>query len=295
MLTESDPTEAPLTEADGLDILSALPTERAALIAALNDLPAHTRIRLQQLTGAPRPRTRHLLAPVQAWQQKSATKDAERKPAPAPTLAAAASAALTPTEDTPMPTTLAAAAAASPLVQRLTRGRILAAAMMALRDQIQPMLDVARDALSDGDLDVDEIAALAAQVGPAASQILTAAVPPLAAIDATSRALMAEHTVGLLAVVADGLAEQRGLKAWIGALRAPLRRPRLAELVGEMLDGQQLSGAELATWAYQQGAPLGEILPEPDRDLLPEPHRVAALGHLAALVALAVSEGLGSR
>jgi len=293
MLTESDPTEAPLTEADGIDILAALPTERAALIAALNDLPAHTRIRLQQLTGAPRPRTRHLLAPVQAWQQKSATKDAERKPAPAPTLAAAASAALTPNEDTPMPTTLAAAAAASPLVQRLTRGRILAAAMMALRDQIKPMLDVARDALSDGDLDVDEIAALAAQVGPAASRILTAAVPPLAAIDATSRALLAEHTVGLLAVVADGLAEQRGLKAWIGALRAPLRRPRLAELVGEMLDGQQLSGAELATWAYEQGAPLGEILP--DRDLLPEPHRVAALGHLAALVALAVSEGLGSR
>ena len=36
MLTESDPTEAPLTEADGLDILSALPTERAALISKLS-------------------------------------------------------------------------------------------------------------------------------------------------------------------------------------------------------------------------------------------------------------------
>lgn len=301
MLTEIDPTEAPITGADALEVLSQLPTDRAALEQRLNALPAHTRIGLQQITGAPRPRARHLIGPIQRWQQNQpapapeaaiaepTTKTAERRE----TLASAAAAALTPSED-PNVSTLAAAAAASPLVQRLTRGRILAAAMFALRDQISPMLDVAREALADGDLDVEEIGALATQVGPAASQILTAAVPPLAVIGAESRALLAEHMVGLLAVIADGLAERRGLKAWIGALRGPLRRPRLAELIGEMLSVQPpLAGAEIAAWAYSQGETLAEILP--DRDLLSDAHRAAALGHLAALVAISISEGLGAR
>jgi len=99
--------------------------------------------------------------------------------------------------------------------------------------------------------------------------------------------------VGLLAVVADGLAERRPLGVWIAALQGPLRRPRLAELVGELLGSRQLRGAELAAWAYDQGDTISEILP--DRDLLSDAHRAAALGHLAALVALAVSEGVGAR
>jgi hypothetical protein len=300
MITETDPTEAPITEAEALTILRDLPTSAPALEARLQDLPAHSRILLQQITGAARPRARHLVEPVLRWQ---ATQQPAPEPAPAPstktaerkdpaTLAAAAAAAIA-REDTTMPGTLAAAAAASPLIQRLTRGRILAAAMLALREQIGPMLDTAREALADGDLDVEEISLLAAQVGPAAASILTAAVPPLAALDREARDLMAGHIVGLLAVVADGLAERRPLGVWIAALQGPLRRPRLAELVGELLGSRQLRGAELAAWAYDQGDTISEILP--DRDLLSDAHRAAALGHLAALVALAVSEGVGAR
>jgi len=192
-----------------------------------------------------------------------------------------------------MPTTLAAAAAASPLIQRLARGRILAAALVALRDQIGPMLDTARAALADGDLEVEEIDALAAQVGPVAASIVAAAVPPIAAVSEEIRDAFGAHLVGLLAVVADGLAERRSLGAWIGALSGPLRRPRLAELIGELLGGRQLAGAALAEWAFDQGDALAEILP--DRDLLSDAHRASALGHLAAIVALAVSEGLGAR
>lgn len=304
MITETDPTEAPITEAEALTILRDLPTSAPALEARLQDLPAHSRILLQQITGAARPRARHLVEPVLRWQatQQPAPEPAA-EPAPAPstktaerkdpaTLAAAAAAAIA-REDTTMPGTLAAAAAASPLIQRLTRGRILAAAMLALREQIGPMLDTARAALADGDLDVEEISLLAAQVGPAAASILTAAVPPLAALDREARDLMAGHIVGLLAVVADGLAERRPLGVWIAAIQGPLRRPRLAELVGELLGSRQLRGAELAAWAYDQGDTLSEILP--DRDLLSDAHRAAALGHLAALVALAVSEGVGAR
>ena len=309
MITEIDPTEAPLAGADALELLQSLPSERASLEARLNELPAHARVALQQITGAARPRARHLIGPVVRWQATQAASAPTPTPTPSPTpesttqtaerrdpatLAAAAAAALTPTqESSDMPTTLAAAAAASPLIQRLTRGRILAAAMVALRDQIGPMLDTAREALADGDLEVAEIDALAAQVGPAAASILTAAVPPLAAIDREAREALAVHLVGLLAVVADGLAERRPLGAWIGALRGPLRRPRLAELIGELLGGRQLQGAALADWAYSQGETLSDILP--DRDLLSDEHRASALGHLAALVAVAVAEGLGAR
>jgi len=305
MITETDPTEAPITEAEALTILRDLPTSAPALEARLQDLPAHSRILLQQITGAARPRARHLVEPVLRWQatQQPAPEPAP-EPAPAPstqtaerkdpaTLAAAAAAAIAREDTTTMPGTLAAAAAASPLIQRLTRGRILAAAMLALREQIGPMLDTAREALADGDLDVEEISLLAAQVGPAAASILTAAVPPLAALDREARDLMAGHIVGLLAVVADGLAERRPLGVWIAAIQGPLRRPRLAELVGELLGSRQLRGAELAAWAYDQGDTISEILP--DRDLLSDAHRAAALGHLAALVALAVSEGVGAR
>ena len=304
MITETDPTEAPITEAEALTILRDLPTSAPALEARLQDLPAHSRILLQQITGAARPRARHLVEPVLRWQAtQQPAPEATAEPAPAPstqtaerkdpaTLAAAAAAAIA-REDTTMPGTLAAAAAASPLIQRLTRGRILAAAMLALREQIGPMLATAREALADGDLDVEEISLLAAQVGPAAASILTAAVPPLAALDREARDLMAGHIVGLLAVVADGLAERRPLGVWIAALQGPLRRPRLAELVGELLGSRQLRGAELAAWAYDQGDTISEILP--DRDLLSDAHRAAALGHLAALVALAVSEGVGAR
>jgi hypothetical protein len=304
MITETDPTEAPITEAEALTILRDLPTSAPALEARLQDLPAHSRILLQQITGAARPRARHLVEPVLRWQAtQQPAPEPTAEPAPAPstktaerkdpaTLAAAAAAAIA-REDTTMPGTLAAAAAASPLIQRLTRGRILAAAMLALREQIGPMLATAREALADGDLDVEEISLLAAQVGPAAASILTAAVPPLAALDREARDLMAGHIVGLLAVVADGLAERRPLGVWIAALQGPLRRPRLAELVGELLGSRQLRGAELAAWAYDQGDTISEILP--DRDLLSDAHRAAALGHLAALVALAVSEGVGAR
>jgi len=303
MITETDPTEAPITEAEALTILRDLPTSAPALEARLQDLPAHSRILLQQITGAARPRARHLVEPVLRWQATQQPAP-EPEPSPAPstqtaerkdpaTLAAAAAAAIAREDTTAMPGTLAAAAAASPLIQRLTRGRILAAAMLALREQIGPMLDTAREALADGDLDVEEISLLAAQVGPAAASILTAAVPPLAALDREARDLMAGHIVGLLAVVADGLAERRPLGVWIAALQGPLRRPRLAELVGELLGSRQLRGAELAAWAYDQGNTISEILP--DRDLLSDAHRAAALGHLAALVALAVSEGVGAR
>jgi hypothetical protein len=254
MLTETDPTEAPITEAEALTILRDLPTSAPALEARLQDLPAHSRILLQQITGAARPRARHLVEPVLRWQAtQQPAPEADAEPAPAPstktaerkdpaTLAAAAAAAIA-REDTTMPGTLAAAAAASPLIQRLTRGRILATAMLALREQIGPMLDTARAALADGDLDVEEISLLATQVGPAAASILTAAVPPLAALDREARDLMAGHIVGLLAVVADGLAERRPLGVWIAALQGPLRRPRLAELVGELLGSRQLRGA----------------------------------------------------
>jgi hypothetical protein len=304
MITETDPTEAPITEAEALTILRDLPTSAPALEARLQDLPAHSRILLQQITGAARPRARHLVEPVLRWQAtQQPAPEPTPEPAPAPstktaerkdpaTLAAAAAAAIA-REDTTMPGTLAAAAAASPLIQRLTLGRILAAAMLALREQIGPMLATAREALADGDLDVEEISLLAAQVGPAAASILTAAVPPLAALDREARDLMAGHIVGLLAVVADGLAERRPLGVWIAAIQGPLRRPRLAELVGELLGSRQLRGAELAAWAYDQGDTISEILP--DRDLLSDAHRAAALGHLAALVALAVSEGVGAR
>jgi hypothetical protein len=312
MIAEIDPTEAPLTDADALGILHGLPTATNALGERLRQMPGDQRAAIRTaLEDRDYPsrsaRHGHLIHAVAKWQRDGATTNLKRAIAediathPAPSLGpdplnlaavAAAAARPTPAPETTVANPLLAALQGAGVLSRLRRGRILIGILAELAPHVPGIVESVRAELAaDGSIDPEDIARISGEIGAAAGPVIAERLDGDRITD-SGLALLAEHAIGLLWTLADGLAERR-LGVWIQALRVPLRRANLPAMVAEMLGDQNLRGEALAVWAYAQGERISDLLP--DRDALPQAHREAALGHLAALIAVAVSEGIGNR